>query len=68
VGRLMAMILMVVGVGIFGVLTSYLSSSFLGPVDADSENYMETVQLEADMAHLKKEMAAIKEMLQELAE
>ncbi len=67
-GRLMAMILMVVGVGIFGVLTSYLSFSFLGPVDAESETYMEAVQLEADMAHLKKEMAAIKEMLQELAE
>lgn len=67
-GRLMAMILMVVGVGIFGVLTSYLSSIFLGTGDTESETYMETVQLEADMAHLKKEMAAIKELLQELTE
>ena len=67
-GRLMAMILMVVGVGIFGVLTSYFSSTFLGTADTEAETYMETVQLEADMVHLKKEMAAIKEMLQELTE
>ncbi|UCC53178.1 MAG: potassium channel family protein [Anaerolineaceae bacterium] len=67
-GRLMAMILMVVGVGIFGVLTSYLSATFLGTTDTEADTYMETVQLEADMAHLKKEMVAIKEMLQELKE
>jgi voltage-gated potassium channel len=67
-GRLMAMILMVVGLGIFGVLTSYLSSVFLRTDNTQAETYLETVLLEADMAHLKKEMAEIEEILQALAE
>ena len=67
-GRSMAMLLMVVGVGIFGVFTSFLSSNFFGPVDGDIETYVETVQLESDIADIKKEMAAIKEMLQELTD
>lgn len=65
-GRSMAMLLMVVGVGIFGVFTSFLSSNFIGPVDGDIETYVEMVQLESDIADIKKEMAAIKGMLQEL--
>ena len=65
-GRSMAMLLMVVGVGIFGVFTGFLSSNFLGPVDGDIETYVETVQFESDIADIKKEIAAIKEMLQEL--
>jgi hypothetical protein len=64
----MAMLLMVVGVGIFGVFTGFLSSNFLGPVDGDIETYVETVQFESDIADIKKEMAAIKEMLQELTD
>lgn len=67
-GRLMGLLLMVVGVGIFGVFISFLSSDFLGPVDTDVKTYVETVKLESDIAHLKDEVAAIKEMLQELKE
>ena len=69
-GRFMAMLLMIVGVGIFGVLTSYLSAAFIGPEDEDEDGETETeaARLEADMTHLKEELAAIKQMLQEIKE
>ena len=65
-GRLMAVPLMIVGVGIFGVLSSFLAHRFLG--DDDDVGDEGDTHLEADMAHLKDELAAIKEMLRELGE
>jgi voltage-gated potassium channel len=73
-GRFMAMLLMIVGVGIFGVLTSYLSAAFIGPddddeaEDEDNESETGTARLEADMALVKEELATIKQMLQEIKE
>lgn len=67
-GRLMAMILMIVGVGIFGVLTSYLSSAFLGPSEEEEEIDSKVHEFEDDFEHLRKEMETIKQMLKELKE
>ena len=69
-GRFMAMLLMIVGVGIFGVLTSYLSAAFIGPEDeeADDKSEARAERLEADMAEVKQELATIKLLLQEIKE
>lgn len=42
-GRIMAMILMTLGVGIFGVLASYMASVFLAPEDEEVDELTETV-------------------------
>ena len=62
------MLLMIVGVGIFGVLTSYLSAAFIGPEDEQGKNEAGAERLEADMTHLKEELKTIKEVLQEIKE
>ena len=67
-GRIMAMLLMVDGVGIFGVLTSYLSAAFIGPDDAECQNEVLSARFEDDMEYLKREMVTIKEMLEEMQE
>jgi voltage-gated potassium channel len=68
-GRFFAMILMVVGVGIFGVMTSYLSAAFIGS-DAEEDDKDATVSevasLQEDLAHVKRELAAIKQLLREI--
>ncbi len=65
-GRLLAMPLMLIGVAIYGVLTSYLATVFIGPSDAEVETEMETAHIEADIAHLKEDLATIKEMIRDL--
>ncbi len=79
VGQLMAIILMFFGLGIIGVLSSYLSSTFISlqrrrkerrdgenEQDKDEENDEdETTNLEAELATIKEEMAAIKQLLEE---
>jgi voltage-gated potassium channel len=79
VGQWMAIILMFFGLGIIGVLSSYLSSTFISlqrrrkerrdgenEQDKDEENDEdETTNLEAELATIKEEMAAIKQLLEE---
>ncbi len=67
-GRVMAILLMIVGVGIFGVLTSYLSAAFIAPEDEDDNSQTQDNRLEADMVYLKGELATIKQMIQEIKE
>ena len=69
-GRFMAMLLMIVGVGIFGVLTSYLSAAFIGPEDEEANDASEAraERLETDMTQVKQELATIKQLLQEIKE
>ncbi len=55
-GRLLAGILMTIGVGFFGILTSYLATIFVRQ-DDDA--------MEAELAEVKRELAEIKALLQE---
>ncbi len=82
-GQFMAVILMFFGLGIIGVLASYLSSTFISrqrrrkakiageneqdeDVDEDEENDEdETSNLEAELAAMKEELAAIKQLLEQ---
>jgi voltage-gated potassium channel len=62
-GRIMAMILMTVGVGIFGVLTSYLATTFLAPQDEDDDDQKEDVHETTDSTApgtLPGELAAVR--------
>ena len=54
---MVAILLMTAGIGLFGIITSYLSSLFIAPVDDDPED---------DVAQLKAELAEIKQLVQEL--
>ncbi|TME10840.1 MAG: ion transporter [Chloroflexi bacterium] len=79
VGQWMAIILMFFGLGIIGVLSSYLASTFISlqrrrKEGRDGENEQdedegndedETTNLEAELATIKEEMAAIKQLLEE---
>ncbi|RMF03286.1 MAG: ion transporter [Chloroflexi bacterium] len=56
-GRLIAIVVMLSGIGLFTILTSYLSSSF---VSASND------AAEADLAQLKTELAKMRQMLQQL--
>ncbi|MCB9150350.1 MAG: potassium channel family protein [Caldilineaceae bacterium] len=56
-GRLMAAVLMTVGVGLFGVLSSYLAAQFLASADRPSEN---------ELAAIRQELAEIKQALAEI--
>jgi voltage-gated potassium channel len=49
-GRLIGMITMAVGIGIFGVLTSYLSTLFLAPRTSDGEEPLQDETATADQA------------------
>ena len=79
VGQWMAIILMFFGLGIIGVLSSYLATTFISlqrrrKEGRDGENEQdedegndedETTNLEAELATIKEEMAAIKQLLEE---
>ena len=79
IGQSMAIILMFFGLGIIGVLSSYLASTFISlqrrrKEGRDGENEQdedegndedETTNLEAELATIKEEMAAIKQLLEE---
>lgn len=60
-GRLLSIILMVFGVGIFGLLASSLATWFLSPQNSDQQ-----AADKADIASLKKELANIRQELQQL--
>jgi voltage-gated potassium channel len=55
-GRLLASILMLAGVGLFSVITSYLASTFLNP---------ESKRQDTDIELIKAELAEIKQLLKE---
>jgi len=76
-GRVMAMILMTVGVGIFGVLTSYMASVFLAPEDEEengrsSEDVQGTTDSTApgasqgELAAVRAQMVMMHEAMQRL--
>jgi voltage-gated potassium channel len=56
-GRVVAIFLMVGGIGLFSVLTSYLSSAFVGADDDDQEN---------EIKEMRRELAEVKQLLDEL--
>ncbi len=82
-GQFMAVILMFFGLGIIGVLSSYLASTFISrqrrreakilgeskqdeDKDEDEENDEdETTNLEAELATIKEELAALRELFEE---
>ncbi|MEM7115220.1 MAG: potassium channel family protein [Chloroflexota bacterium] len=55
-GRLIAAVLMTAGVGLFGVLTSFLATSFLTPRETEQDQ---------QLAEIRAELAEIKRLLQE---
>ena len=57
-GRWVAVLLMTAGIGLFSIITSYLSSLFIAPVDDNGEDN--------EIAQLRTELAEIKQLLQEL--
>jgi voltage-gated potassium channel len=61
-GRVVAMVLMTVGIGIFGVLASYLAAAFVGS-QALREEHID--RLRDDLAEVKNELASIKALLSE---
>jgi voltage-gated potassium channel len=62
-GRLMAAVLMTVGVAVFGVLTSYLATSFRSRHEKREAD--DLVEIKADIAAMRDELAALKDMLRE---
>jgi voltage-gated potassium channel len=62
-GRIMAALLMTVGVVLFGVLTSYLSTSFLSR--GEKQGADDLAEIKADIAAMREELAALKDMLWE---
>jgi voltage-gated potassium channel len=76
-GRIMAMVLMTVGVGVFGVLTSYMASVFLAPDDEEknsrsSEDVQGTTDstapgpLQGELAAVRAQMVMMHEAMQRL--
>ena len=61
-GRIVAMVLMTVGIGLFGVLASYLAAAFVGSQALRREDFD---QLRDGFAEVKDEVASIKAMLEE---
>ena len=55
-GRLLAVVLMFLGVGLFGVLTSFLASAFATPAREAREE---------EFAEIRKELTEIKQMLRD---
>jgi voltage-gated potassium channel len=55
-GRLLAACLMSAGVGLFGIFTGFVASSFLSPGEEEQEN---------ELQHLRQELAEIKQLLKD---
>jgi voltage-gated potassium channel len=65
-GRVVGMVLMAFGIGIFGVLTSYMSSLFLAPKrDETATAGSDEQPLQAEIADLRRELAELRQVLQE---
>jgi hypothetical protein len=52
-GRAIGMLVMFVGVGLFGVLTGFLANKFLAPADADNQQSTEFLDLKKDLKEIK---------------
>jgi voltage-gated potassium channel len=63
-GRVVAMVLMAVGVGIFGVLTSYLASAFVADTQAEWDDHPsvgeDAVAVARDLPDLRSELVAVR--------
>ena len=59
-GRILAGVLMTIGVGLFGILTSYLATIFIRQDDEQLD-----VDVIAELAEVKQELAEIKALLSE---
>lgn len=65
-GRIVGMVLMSFGIGIFGVLTSFMSSLFLSPPKDETAAAAAGEQpLQAEIADLRRELAELRQVLQE---
>ena len=69
-GRTVAILLMLVGVGLFGVLTSLLASKFVAATRSEQEDELTALRDEVslardDLAHVKAELAVMKDLLRE---
>ena len=62
-GRLMAALLMTVGVGIFGVLTSYLATVFLAPAQKESAAANDTAAMKDDIAAMHAKLERLERLL-----
>ena len=62
-GRIVAILLMIIGIGLFSVLTSYLSSAFRAP--GDSQQQAEITRVHAELQEIKQ---LVQELNQKLAE
>ena len=67
-GRFLALILMVVGVGIFGVLTSYLSSAFISSDEDEDVKSSADVDLYGELQFLRQENEEIKTSLADITD
>jgi voltage-gated potassium channel len=61
-GRIAAVVLMTVGVGIFGMLASYLASLFL-PTAPDNDGAEELVEIQAELERLSQKLDVLQAML-----
>jgi voltage-gated potassium channel len=63
-GRIVAMVLMAVGVGIFGVLTSYLASAFVADTQAEQDDRPsageDAVAVARDLPDVHSELVAVR--------
>lgn len=57
-GRIVAVIVMVAGVGLFGTLSGFVASWFLSP--AQKEEQSEMKRIEAELASIRRELAALR--------
>jgi voltage-gated potassium channel len=64
-GRLIAILLMTGGIGIFGVLTSYLATLFLAPYLKDEKRPNDNLDMRDDMAALQAKLGTIEQLLKE---
>jgi voltage-gated potassium channel len=68
-GRIVAMVLMTVGIGLFGVLASYLAAAFVGAQRTGQEDIAllrdDFAQVKGDLASIEVELSAIKALLSE---
>ena len=76
-GRIVAMVLMAVGVGVFGVLTSYLASAFVADTQAEQEDHPSAGEdavavardlplLQSELVAVRTELAAVRTELEEI--
>lgn len=65
-GRMMAMILMTIGVGVFGVLTSYLAATFLAPESAAQTEELSEDDIYSRLDLITEEISSIKKLMEQV--